>query len=113
MKIYSLFFVLGIDFSLTNHYNINVANQSGCSAVGSAPALGAGCREFEPLHSDQNKDHGFYSMVLFYLSLEFIFLLTVFTDRYTIIQMIKNVTVKISEKITSTIGSNGIHELRM
>ena len=25
---------------------------SGCSAVGSAPALGAGCREFEPLHSD-------------------------------------------------------------
>ncbi len=25
---------------------------SGCSAVGSAPALGAGCREFESLHSD-------------------------------------------------------------
>ena len=25
----------------------------GCSAVGSAPALGAGCRGFESLHSDQ------------------------------------------------------------
>ena len=25
---------------------------SRCSAVGSAPALGAGCREFESLHSD-------------------------------------------------------------
>ena len=30
------------------------AAKSGCSAVGSAPALGAGCREFESLHSDQN-----------------------------------------------------------
>ncbi len=30
-------------------------NISGCSAVGSAPALGAGCREFEPLHSDHIK----------------------------------------------------------
>ena len=29
---------------------------SGCSAVGSAPALGAGCREFEPLHSDHVKN---------------------------------------------------------
>ena len=27
-------------------------NISGCSAVGSAPALGAGCREFESRHSD-------------------------------------------------------------
>ena len=27
-------------------------NLSGCSAVGSAPALGAGCREFESRHSD-------------------------------------------------------------
>ena len=26
---------------------------SGCSAVGSAPALGAGCRRFESCHSDQ------------------------------------------------------------
>ena len=26
---------------------------SGCSAAGSAPALGAGCREFESRHSDQ------------------------------------------------------------
>ena len=26
---------------------------TGCSAVGSAPALGAGCREFESPHSDQ------------------------------------------------------------
>ena len=28
---------------------------SGCSAVGSAPALGAGCRRFESCHSDQMK----------------------------------------------------------
>ena len=27
---------------------------SRCSAVGSAPALGAGCREFESLHLDHN-----------------------------------------------------------
>ena len=27
-------------------------NISRCSAVGSAPALGAGCREFESLHLD-------------------------------------------------------------
>ena len=30
--------------------------QPGCSAIGSAPALGAGCRGFESLHSDQNFD---------------------------------------------------------
>ncbi len=30
--------------------------KSGCSAVGSAPALGAGCRRFESCHSDQNFD---------------------------------------------------------
>ena len=28
---------------------------TGCSAVGSAPALGAGCREFESPHSDHNR----------------------------------------------------------
>ena len=28
---------------------------SGCSAVGSAPALGAGCRRFESCHSDQKE----------------------------------------------------------
>ena len=28
---------------------------SGCSAVGSAPALGAGCRRFESCHSDQKR----------------------------------------------------------
>ena len=31
---------------------IDVVFQSGCSAVGSAPALGAGCRRFESCHSD-------------------------------------------------------------
>ena len=30
----------------------------GCCAVGSAPALGAGGREFESRHSDMNKTHG-------------------------------------------------------
>ena len=33
-------------------------NQTGCSAVGSAPALGAGCRGFESLHSDQKSKGG-------------------------------------------------------
>ena len=33
---------------------------SGCSAVGSAPALGAGCRVFESPHSDQQKQGGNY-----------------------------------------------------
>ena len=32
---------------------------SGCSAVGSAPALGAGCRRFESCHSDQRKGVAF------------------------------------------------------
>ena len=31
---------------------MNNGNLSRCSAVGSAPALGAGCREFESRHSD-------------------------------------------------------------
>ena len=35
---------------------VKKSNISGCSAVGSAPALGAGCRGFESLHSDQNFD---------------------------------------------------------
>ena len=30
---------------------------TGCCAVGSAPALGAGGREFESRHSDQDKSH--------------------------------------------------------
>ena len=36
------------------------AEISGCSAVGSAPALGAGCRAFESPHSDQNKESELY-----------------------------------------------------
>ena len=32
---------------------VKKSNITGCSAVGSAPALGAGCRGFESLHSDQ------------------------------------------------------------
>ena len=35
---------------------LKIKIKSGCSAVGSAPALGAGCRGFESLHSDQNFD---------------------------------------------------------
>ena len=44
---------------------------SGCSAVGSAPALGAGCRRFESCHSDHDgvtrkMSHHFFSIhVLF------------------------------------------------
>ena len=41
---------------------------SGCSAVGSAPALGAGCRVFESPHSDQIKPEanvsGFFVLLL-------------------------------------------------
>ena len=32
-----------------------ILTMSGCSAVGSAPALGAGCRRFESCHSDQKR----------------------------------------------------------
>ena len=39
-------------------------NISGCSAVGSAPALGAGCRRFESCHSDQ-KFQGLYVLGIF------------------------------------------------
>lgn len=35
---------------------IKKLNISGCSAVGSAPVLGTGCRRFEPCHPDQNFD---------------------------------------------------------
>ncbi len=36
-------------FTITYYFSLQI---SGCSAAGSAPALGAGCREFESLHSD-------------------------------------------------------------
>ena len=36
-----------------------VAKISRCSAVGSAPALGAGCREFESRHLDQKSETAF------------------------------------------------------
>ena len=46
-----------LDFSGENRYNKKQSEISDflsrCSAVGSAPALGAGCREFESLHLDQ------------------------------------------------------------
>ena len=37
---------------------------SRCSAVGSAPALGAGCREFESRHLDQISRNGFMPFLL-------------------------------------------------
>ena len=37
-----------------DHKQNNFIKISGCSAVGSAPALGAGCRGFKSLHSDHN-----------------------------------------------------------
>ena len=40
----------GLDHMFDHSYNHFI---SGCSAVGSAPALGARCREFESPHSDQ------------------------------------------------------------
>ena len=44
---------------------------TGCCAVGSAPALGAGGREFESRHSDHNKSHDepFINAVLSWLCL--------------------------------------------
>ena len=38
-----------------DHKQNNFIKISGCSAVGSAPALGAGCRGFKSLHSDHIK----------------------------------------------------------
>ena len=43
-----------IDFSQKVVYNDGVNQTSRCSAVGSAPALGAGCREFESRHLDHS-----------------------------------------------------------
>ena len=43
------------------------ANITGCSAVGSAPALGAGCRGFKSLHSDQKKQGNRKGTLLFHL----------------------------------------------
>ena len=50
---------------------------SGCSAVGSAPALGAGCRRFESCHSDFSavltadfKAAEVYSAAFFYYDIE-------------------------------------------
>ena len=43
---------LAVDFFLFSCYNTPC---SGCSAVGSAPGLGPGCRRFESCHSDQTK----------------------------------------------------------
>ena len=34
-------------------------NTSGCSAAGSAPHLGCGCRRFDSCHSDQNSSFDF------------------------------------------------------
>ena len=48
-----VFCASGIDESLKKRYNTKVSNITGCCAVGSAPALGAGGREFESRHSDQ------------------------------------------------------------
>ena len=42
-------------------------NISGCSADGSAPALGAGCRGFESLHSDQKGLGIGYFLSLFFV----------------------------------------------
>ena len=41
---------------------------SGCSAVGSAPALGAGCREFESRHSDQKSRKSICSLGFYLLN---------------------------------------------
>ena len=56
----------GLDHMLDHSYNHFI---SGCSAVGSAPALGAGCREFKSPHSDQNsvKSFDFTGFSLFLL----------------------------------------------
>ena len=53
-----VFEVSAADCYIEIHRTDKVKNQiyRGCSAVGSAPALGAGCRGFESLHSDQNFD---------------------------------------------------------
>ena len=52
-------------------YSMVVFIFTGCCAVGSAPALGAGGREFESRHSDITKSHDepFINAVLSWLSL--------------------------------------------
>ena len=50
--------------------SIQIQYLSGCSAVGSAPALGAGCRGFESRHSDQNAINRFCGLWHFLFVLE-------------------------------------------
>ena len=40
---------------IVNKLQLNILFISGCSAAGSAPALGAGCRRFKSCHSDQKR----------------------------------------------------------
>ena len=54
----------GLDHMFDHSYNHFI---SGCSAVGSAPALGAGCREFESPHSDQNSVKSFDFAEFFFI----------------------------------------------
>ena len=54
----------GLDHMFDHSYNHFI---SGCSAVGSAPALGAGCREFKSPHSDQNSAKSFDFAEFFFI----------------------------------------------
>ena len=56
-----------VDFFLLSCYNTPC---SGCSAVGSAPGLGPGCRRFKSCHSDQKRKQTL--AVCFLFSLEMI-----------------------------------------
>lgn len=47
----------------TYHISFELAS-TGCGAVGSAPALGAGCRGFKSLHSDQKRTKVMIPLVL-------------------------------------------------
>ena len=54
----AVFCPLHLDGPAKKRYSNRVSKiLTGCCAVGSAPALGAGGREFESRHSDQKKSH--------------------------------------------------------
>ena len=69
---------------------------SGCSAVGSALALGARCREFESPHSDQKSLETKWFQGISFLALQFMLQLAkMFYDKEKMEKNIEKTTIKI------------------
>ena len=83
--IFAFFYIIMSDVVniMIAHYNFNKYNSitiSGCSAAGSAPALGAGCRRFKSCHSDQKKRRfsTFVGSLLFFILFSVVYSVSIF-----------------------------------